>query len=118
MNPYLFILYKKKFVRIRFEEIVYVLAVAHHCKIVTEKAVYLPYIQLNQIEKRLPSEHFVRINRGLLIPIDRIGWFDKKEILVKDHVMDITAKGLEELKRKIAILNCQDEASSDVGSES
>ncbi|MBN8877791.1 MAG: LytTR family transcriptional regulator DNA-binding domain-containing protein [Sphingobacteriales bacterium] len=103
MNAYLFIHYDRKFIRIRLDEILYVFAEGQRSKIVTGNATYLPHLQIGKLEKCLPPDHFLRINRSTIVPLDKITWFTKEEVSVNGQVIGIGGRYLDDLKGRICL---------------
>ena len=104
MLPFLFIHLRRKFVRIDHKDIRYVLAVGHHVKIATDQAVYLPHLSLKEIETALPTDLFCRINRSTLVAMDRITFFDRETVSLKDVSFSFSDKYRKELESKCTIL--------------
>ena len=104
MSNFLFIHLRRKFIRIDFSDIKYVLAVGHHVKISTDQGVYLPHLSLKEMESVLPAEEFCRINRSTLVAIDRITCFDRETVTLKDVSFSFSDKFRKDLESKCTVL--------------
>lgn len=113
MRSYFFIHLDKKFVRVNVRDIRYVLSVAHHIKIFTDQGVLMPHLSLKQLEEKLPTNVFVRVNRGTLISLDRVLCFDKDAVFIKDACFSFSDKFKKEFDQKITVLLHQETKSGE-----
>lgn len=113
MRSYFFIHLDKRFVRVNVRDIRYVLSVAHHIKIFTDQEMLMPHLSLKQLEEKLPSDSFVRVNRGTLISLDRVLFFDKDTVFIKDACFSFSDKFKKEFDSKITIMLHQETKSEE-----
>ncbi|TXJ22827.1 MAG: LytTR family transcriptional regulator [Chitinophagaceae bacterium] len=104
MRSYFFIHLNKRFVRVNVKDIRYVLSVDHHIKIFTDQEVLMPHLSLKQLEEKLPGDTFVRVNRGTLISLDRVLFFDKDTVFIKDACFSFSDKFKKEFDDKITLI--------------
>jgi len=107
MNPQscFFIRISKKYIRIRFRDILYIESVGNYVKIVTDTGSFLTPLTVKQLERALPPDLFCRINRGSIVAMDRIVCFDRDSILLDNHVKIIFSERYrKELEARITIL--------------
>lgn len=104
MQPYFFIHLNKRFVRVNIKDIRYVLSVHHHIKIFTDQEVLMPHLSLKQLEEKLPANVFVRVNRGTLISLDRVLFFDNDTVFLKDACFSFSDKFKKEFRSKIMMV--------------
>ena len=104
MPNFFFIHLKRKFIRIDFSDIKYVLSVGHHVKIATDQGIYLPHLNLKEVEAALPVESFSRVNRSTLVAINRIISFDRDAVMLKDASFSFSDKFRKELETKVRIM--------------
>lgn len=104
MRDFFFIHLKRKFVRIDASDINYILSINHHVKIHTSKGVFIPYLGLEQMLKILPSASFVRINRAVIICIDKIISFTRDEVFLNVESFFITDRYRDEFISKVVIV--------------
>lgn len=108
MQSYFFIHLNKRFVRVNVKDIRYVLSVDHHIKIFTDQEVLMPHLSLKQLEEKLPSDSFVRVNRGTLISLERVLFFDKDTVFIKDACFSFSDKFKKEFDGKITVIKHQE----------
>lgn len=104
MQPFFFIHVRKKFIRIDISDIRYIMAVAHHVKLVTEHGIFLPHLSLKQIETILPPEHFTRVNRSTLVALDRVETYDRETVSLKEASFSFTDKCRKIFLKKIRVV--------------
>lgn len=112
MPNFFFIHLKRKFIRIDFDDIRYVLSVGHHVKISTDQGIYLPHLNLKEVEAALPEESFSRVNRSTLVAINRIISFDRDAVMLKDASFSFSDKFRKELETKVRIMVHQENETS------
>ncbi|MBN8877462.1 MAG: LytTR family transcriptional regulator [Sphingobacteriales bacterium] len=113
MQSYFFIHLNKRFVRVNVKDIRYVLSIHHHIKIFTDREVLMPHLSLKQLEEVLPDNSFVRVNRGTLISLDRVLFFDKDTVFIKDACFSFSDKFKKEFDSKITVMLHQEAKSEE-----
>jgi DNA-binding LytR/AlgR family response regulator len=104
MENSFFIHLKRKFVRVNFDEINYVLSIGHHVKIHTAGAVYVPHLGMKQVEDLLPKDRFIRVNRSALVPLSRITSFTNDEVFLGELSFAISELCREELRSRLKVV--------------
>lgn len=85
MNRHYFIRLNKSFIRVDLKEVFYIQSTAHHCQIFTVTGVLTPHISLKQLEEELPTDLHCRINRSVIIFMDKIDRFDRETVYLKNN---------------------------------
>lgn len=104
MHSYFFIHLKRKFIKVEIKDICFVVSVAHHVKIVTDKEVLMPHLSLKQLEMELPPNLFTRVNKGTLIPINRVIWFDKETVALTNAAFSFSDKYRKIFQSRVTIV--------------
>lgn len=85
VNKYIFIRADLRMVKILITDIVYVESANEYVKIVLlDGSNYLTFMRLKNIEKELPEDSFMRVQRSFIVNLDRIRSVEKNRILVDD----------------------------------
>ncbi|HEY8389177.1 MAG TPA: LytTR family DNA-binding domain-containing protein [Parasegetibacter sp.] len=81
---FFFIRDQKKYVKIRYSDVLYIEANKNYLKIFLEKRYYMVVGSLSQLEKLLSPELFIRIHRSYIVPFNAISVVDKDSVMVYD----------------------------------
>jgi DNA-binding LytR/AlgR family response regulator len=71
-----------KMVKIEFNEVLYIEALADYVKIITDERIIITLSTLGNIEKLLPPKHFVRVHKSFIINTNKIKAIDSANSLV------------------------------------
>jgi DNA-binding LytR/AlgR family response regulator len=86
MYDFLFIKTSVEYLKLPFEEIVYVEAVNKYAKIVTKKKSFLIPTTMCNIEKMLPYKIFRRIHRSYIVSIYHANKFDSNFVYMEKKI--------------------------------
>lgn len=87
-----------------FQDIIYVLSSGHYVKIVTTKGIHLPYLRLKDVEEKLPTDQFARINRHTIIALKRVQHFDLHTVIVDKVSFAFSDVYRQELEKRNCML--------------
>ena len=105
MQKYFFIKEKGRYLKIPFNEIVFVEGCGNYIKIVTENKTYLLLIAMKRMEQLLPAFLFKRIHRSYIVSLDKITGFDSDCVYLKDKELPIGQLYKGELEKAVMIIN-------------
>jgi len=105
MQKCFFIKEKGRYLKIPFNEIVFVEGCRNYIKIVTEDKVYLLLIAMKRMEQLLPAFLFKRIHRSYIVSLDKITGFDTDSVYLKDKELPIGQLYKGELEKVVMIIN-------------
>jgi len=105
MQKYFFIKEKGRYLKIPFNEIVFVEGCGNYIKIVTENKTYLLLIAMKRMEQLLPAFLFKRIHRSYIVSLDKITGFDSDCVYLKDKELPIGQLYKGELEKAVIIIN-------------
>ncbi|WP_020600920.1 LytR/AlgR family response regulator transcription factor [Spirosoma panaciterrae] len=71
-------------VRIAHSHLEYIQSWGNYVKLFTAQQVYVASITMTEVERRLPSDQFIRIHKSYLIPLARISRMSGNEIFIGD----------------------------------
>jgi len=105
MQKCFFIKEKGRYLKIPFNEIVFVEGCRNYIKIVTENKVYLLLIAMKRMEQLLPAFLFKRIHKSYIVSLDKITEFDTDCVYLKDKELPIGQLYKGELEKVVMIIN-------------
>jgi hypothetical protein len=85
MQTYFFIRADRRYIKIRYDELIYVESLNNYVKIVCKNNTHMTLLSLRQLDEILPSELFCRINRSCIVSLDFIVAFDKESITLTNN---------------------------------
>ena len=83
VNPYIFVRSERENIKINLMEILYIESLKNHVKIYTEKDTHITLISISEIGKKLPSDHFLRIHRSLIVNLMHIDSYTNTYVVIK-----------------------------------
>jgi DNA-binding LytR/AlgR family response regulator len=87
---YIFVNYKKKFVRIDLNDIQYIVSKGDYITIATKNRHYTSYGTLKSIKDKLLDNRFVDIHRSYLINLDHVIDIDNNSVLIGKEVIPVS----------------------------
>ena len=79
----------RQFVKIKFDEVLYIESIRNHVKIVTTSGNHTTLSGISQMEEKLPSQHFVRIHRSFIVVIAKVDRFSYTNLMVGEKTFPI-----------------------------
>jgi DNA-binding LytR/AlgR family response regulator len=89
MHNYFFIRTDGKYIKINFQEIIYVEGSKNYTKIITDQRSYLVLITMKRMEEILPASLFQRIHKSFIVSLDRIMEFNTDTVYLKGSELPI-----------------------------
>ncbi len=104
MQKYFFIRSGSRYVKISYQDIIYVEACRNYIKLVTEDKSLLILFSMKRMEEILPS-YFRRIHKSFIVSLDKITGFDSGKVYLKDKELPIGLQYKAELEKGIIFAN-------------
>lgn len=105
MLKYFFIKTNGKYVKICYQDILYVEGSRNYTKIITATKQYLVLLSMKRLEQFLPVNLFKRIHKSFIVSLDKIIEFDKEMVKLKDKDLPIGHHYRNELEKSVPIVN-------------
>ena len=86
MQKNFFIKTNSRYIKINFNDILYIEGCKNYSRIVTEKKNYLVLITMKRMEQVLPAQLFLRIHKSYIISLDKITEFSRNTVLLRESV--------------------------------
>lgn len=90
LSDRIFVRYKRKMVKILFEDILYVEAERNYCRIITSNKEYVLSKPMKSLENKLPSAHFQRIHRSYIVNLSKVEEVEDTFALVGQKALPIS----------------------------
>lgn len=90
LSDRIFVRYKRKMVKILFEDIIYVEAERNYCRIITTNKEYILSRPMKSLENKLPVAHFQRIHRSYIVNLSRVEEVDDTFVVVGQKAIPLS----------------------------
>ncbi len=100
-NEYITLKVEYKNIKISFEDILYVEGLKDYVKVYTVQGMYMPRLNLKNIEQKLPASKFIRVHRSFIIPIDKIISYQKTQVQLEERSIPIGVTYQEKLMDRL-----------------
>jgi DNA-binding LytR/AlgR family response regulator len=104
MQPYFFVRNNKQYVKVSFNELIYIESTGNYVRIVADSGTFLAQLTIKQLEKILPMDSFCRVSRSCIVSMDRIISFSRDCVTLKNKKLPFTEKYRGELERRVNII--------------
>ena len=101
-ESFLFVKSDYKTLKIALDDILYIEGLKDYVKIYTISGMILTRLNLKGIEKRLPTDKFIRIHRSYIVSYSKITAFQKHQILIDEKNLPIGETYRQNLLNKLA----------------
>lgn len=105
MQQYFFIRANGRYIKINFNEILFIEGCRNYTKLVTDSKTLLILITMKRMEQLLPINLFRRIHKSFIVSLERITEFDNSLVLVKDKQLPIGTQYKGILEKSVLIAN-------------
>ena len=105
MHDFFFLKANKKFIKIRFAEILYIEVIKKYTFLITSEKRYLVQTSLNHVEEVLPQAVFCRINKFNIVHLSHINYFDNQSVCVGKKLFPLGRLYKKKLMTNLIILD-------------
>jgi DNA-binding LytR/AlgR family response regulator len=105
MQKFFFIRMDGKYVKINFNEIIYVEGCKNYIKIITDLKSYLVLITMKRMEEILPAILFQRIHKSFIVSLERVLEFNTDSVYLKNKELPIGHLYKGVIERAVVIAN-------------
>ena len=105
MQQYFFIRMNGRYLKINFQEILYIEGCKNYLKIITENKTQLVLLTMKRLEHLLPGTSFRRIHKSFIVSLDKIIEFDSDTVYLKNKQLPIGQMYKGELEKAVMIVN-------------
>ena len=100
-NNYIFVRSERKMVKVVFDEILYVESLSDYIKIYTKSSILVTRETISNIEKKLPTQQFLRAHRSYIINFDKIDSYTNEFIEIEKNAIPISRTYKENVLKKL-----------------
>ncbi len=91
-------------VKFNMNDILWIEAFGDYVKVKTQKKLHIVYATLKSVEKKLPSDRFIRIHRSYMVQIDKIDNIDLDNLQIDNKIFPIGNSYKKQLLKRINTL--------------
>jgi two-component system LytT family response regulator len=92
-----------KFIRIDFNEVLYIEALSTYVVVVTAKQKYIVTGTLKSIEERLPFKYFVRVHRSYIVNLHRVDAMQDNQLQIGNYEVPVGKSYQEDFSQRLRI---------------
>jgi DNA-binding LytR/AlgR family response regulator len=104
MRDFLFLKNNSKYSRIFFNDLQYIEASDKYVRFITTDKTFMALGSLNQVEKRLPTDQFIRIHRSYIVSLRHTCEFTSEIVCIADQKLPLSRQYRTAFFEKAAIL--------------
>lgn len=101
LSDSVFVRHNNTMVKVNIDDIQYVEAERNYCRIHSKNREYLLVMTLKDMDKKLPSKHFLRVHRSFIINISKINEVGNTHIVIEKKAIPISKSLKEELLKRL-----------------
>ncbi len=101
LSDCIFVRHFNSMVKVNIIDILYIEAERNYCRIFSNNKEYLLVITLKEMDKKLPSKHFLRIHRSYIINISQITEIATSHIVIGRKAIPISKSLKKELLKRL-----------------
>ncbi|WP_271855269.1 LytR/AlgR family response regulator transcription factor [Patiriisocius marinus] len=101
LDDCIFVRHLNNMVKVAIKKIFYIEAERNYCRIFTQAKEYVLVITLKDIEKKLPSKHFMRIHRSFIINLSQINELGSTHVVISKKMIPISKPYKEQLLQRL-----------------
>lgn len=98
---FFFIKSDQQFIKIYFDDILYVEGLKDYVTIFTHQRKYLALISLKSVEQKLPPNQFMRIHRSTIVALNKIAVVEGNTVKVGDKVLNVSREISNQLYKSL-----------------
>lgn len=96
-----FIKADNQFVRIAFEELLFIEALQNYVCIYTNTKKYISYLTMRSVEEYLPSAQFIKTHKSFIVNAAKIDTIEGNEVRIGEHRIPISRNEKEEVMEQL-----------------
>ena len=100
-DDYFFIRSEQQFIRIAYNDVLYIEALKDYVKVVTPQHTYLSAVNLGAISEHLPENRFFRPSRSLIVNLDKVESMDNYELRIGGQSVLISEGAFKKMQERI-----------------
>lgn len=103
-NNDIFVKSEGRFVRINFDDILYIESVGDYLRIKTPKSSFMVHGTIKAIDEKLPTDRFIKVHRAYIVSLSKIVDIEDTTLVVADKMIPISRAHRPLLMNKINML--------------
>ena len=103
-TTYLFVRVNNQFMRIDFDDILFVQAMGDYVKFQTAQKMHAVHMTMKAAEDRLPVDRFMRVHRSYIVALNKIESLEQNSIQIDTHVIPVSENFKQTLLERMNVL--------------
>jgi two-component system LytT family response regulator len=100
-DNYFFIRSDFSFVKVNFNEILYIESIKDYVRVVTTSGSHMTSMTMKMIEEQIPMEEFIRIHRSHIVKINKIDAVKNDEVVIGKQTLSVSDSFKDALYKKV-----------------
>ncbi|HSN08467.1 MAG TPA: LytTR family DNA-binding domain-containing protein [Hanamia sp.] len=100
----IFIKTEGKFIRLNYQDILYIESLGDYVKYFTDSKFYLTHSTLKAVEEKMKTKHFMKVHRSYIVNLNKIKDIQDNSILIQGKVIPISKSMKPEVMGRINIV--------------
>ncbi|WP_324720977.1 LytR/AlgR family response regulator transcription factor [Salinimicrobium sp. HB62] len=101
LSDCIFVKHLNSMVKVNIEDILYIEAERNYCRIFSNSKEYLVVMTLKEMDKRLPSKHFLRVHRSYIVNISQVKEVAIGHLVIGRKAIPVSKSLKEELLKRL-----------------
>ena len=101
LSDCIFVRHLNSMVKVNIEDILYIEAERNYCRIFSNNKEYLVVMTLKEMDKKLPSKHFLRVHRSYIVNISQVKEVATSHLVICRKAIPISKTLKEELLKRL-----------------
>lgn len=107
MSDFCFIRLDGKYIKVHFDDIIYIEAHKNYPRIYLKSHSFVALITMVKLENRLPPNLFCRVHRSYIVSIKHISSFDSHHLYLGEKALPLTKNYFKLLQKKLFIIDSE-----------
>ncbi len=100
----IFIKAEGKFIRLNYQDILYIESVGDYVKYFTDSKYYLTHSTLKAVEEKMKTKHFMKVHRSYIVNLNKIEDIQDNSIVIRGKVIPISKSMKPEVMGRINVM--------------
>jgi DNA-binding LytR/AlgR family response regulator len=101
LSDCIFVRHLNSMVKVDIEDILYIEAERNYCRIFSNSKEYLVVMTLKEMDKKLPSKHFLRVHRSYIVNISQVKEVAIGHLVIGRKAIPVSKSLKEELLKRL-----------------
>lgn len=100
-DDFFFIKADNKFIKLRYDEILFIEALQNYVAVHTSTKKYITYLTFKSVEEFLPAEQFIKTHKSFIVAASKIDSIEGNEIIISGNKIPVSRTSRDEVMEKL-----------------